>query len=219
MIQHSNILQQLEEGKISKSELEKAVEGDFSLLPSLILALSSTKPRVRYGAASALTALSVKHPAGLYPQMEFFIQLLDSNRRILIWNALAIIANLCPVDTEKKFDTVFDKYFGLLKNEYMVTVANVVGNSAQIANAKPYLVPKITKALLDVEKIQTTPHLTEECKKVISEKAIESFDKFFNKMSHEEKSEVLYFVKRYTKNPRKTLEKKANDFLKRWEGA
>jgi hypothetical protein len=80
--------------------------------------------------------------------MTSFIDLLDSKYRILTWNALAIIANLTKVDVDKKFDAVFTKYCRLMNDEYMVTVANVVGNSSKIALAKPYLVPKITDELL-----------------------------------------------------------------------
>ena len=83
--------------------------------------------------------LSEKHPDKLYPYMDRFIALLDSKHRILTWNAMAIIANLTAVDVDRKFDAIFDKYYSYLGNEYMVTVANVVANSAKIASNKPYL--------------------------------------------------------------------------------
>lgn len=47
---------------------------------------------------------------------------------ILKWNAIAIMANLTKVDVDLRFDANFDKYYGLLKDEYMVSVANVVKN-------------------------------------------------------------------------------------------
>jgi hypothetical protein len=117
--------------------------------------------------------LSEEQPKRLYPYMDSFTALLDSKYRILVWNTLAIIANLVRVDRDRKFDAVFDKYYGFLYDPYMVTVANVVGNSAKIALAEPYLVQRITSELFKVETISTTPHLTAECKRVIAEKAIE----------------------------------------------
>ena len=93
----------------------------------------------------------------------------------------------------------------------MVTVANVVGNSAKIALAKPYLAQKVTDELLKVENIATTPHLTEECKRVIAEHAIKSFAQFFDEI--EQKEKVVSFVESYVDSPRKTLGKAAEEFL------
>lgn len=59
-----------------------------------------------------------------------------------------------------------------------------------------------------------TPHLTEECKRVIAEKAIETFDLFFDKIEEKEKKKVLSFVERQLDSSRITLRTKAADFLK-----
>ena len=158
--------------------------------------------------------LSEEGPEKLYPYIASFIDLLDSKYRILTWNALAIIANLTKVDIDKKFDAVFAKYYNFMNDEYMVTVANVVGNSSKIALAKPYLVPKITEELLKVEDISLTPHLTEECKRVIAQQAIKSIDSFFEEV--EDKERVVSFVKRHRNSSRETLRTAAEVFLKKW---
>jgi hypothetical protein len=210
------LLHQLAEGAITKEQLLKSVEGDFQLLPVVVDGVSSPKAQVRYGCASVLVELSKKHPAKLYPHMDFFISLLDSKHRILVWNAMTAIANLCAVDMDKKFDSVFDSYYGFLNDEYMVTVANVIGNSVRIARAKSYLMPRITAELLRVDEISTSPHLTEECKRVIAEKTIESFNQFFDLMGVEEKAMVLSFVKKNADSSRASLRKEAELFLRRW---
>lgn len=214
----SDLTQKLAEKTITKQELFKKVEQDFGLLPQVLEGVSSSKAAIRYGCAKVLMDLSAAHPEKLYPYMDSFTSLLDSKYRILVWNAIAVMANLCAVDVDKKFDGVFDKYYGFLDDEYLVTVANVVGNSGKIALAKPYLIPKITEKLLYVEDISTTPHLTEECKRVIAEQAIGSFDMFFDKMDAEEKARVISFVKRQVGSSRKTLKAKAEFFLKRRDG-
>jgi hypothetical protein len=117
------------------------------------------------------------------------------------------------VDKDKKFDALFDKYYSFLNDEYMVTVANVVGNSGKIALAKPYLIPKITNELLKVENVKTTPHLTPECRRVIAEHAIKSFDLFFERI--DDKKKVVSFVKRQVNSSRKTLKVVAENFLKK----
>ena len=210
----NELLKKLAEKTLTKDELRHKVEHDFSLLPTLISGLSSPKAAMRYGCAKILMDLSSEHPRKLYPFMDSFVGLLDSKYRILTWNAMAIIANLAGVDLDQKFDAAFEKYYGFLNNEYMVTVANVVGNSGKIALAKPYLIPKITEKLLTVEEISVTPHLTEECKRVIAEHAIASFDLFFDKIDQKER--VLSFVERQLSSSRTTLRTQAENFLKKW---
>lgn len=210
----NELLKKLATETLTKDELRRKVEHDFSLLPTLLTGLSSPKAAIRYGCAKILMDLSAEYPEKLYPYMDTFVGLLDSKYRILTWNAMAIIANLAKVDKEQKFDAVFGKYYSFLNDEYMVTVANVVGNSGKIALAKPYLVPKITEKLLTVENLSVTPHLTDECKRVIAEHAIGAFDLFFDKVKQKEK--VLAFVERQLKSSRRTLRVQAENFLKKW---
>ena len=210
------LLVKLADKSLTKEGLRRRVEQDFGLLPVLLEGTGSAKAAVRYGCAKVLMDLSAEHPEQLYPYMDAFIALLDSNYRILTWNALAILANLAAVDGDKKLDAVFDKYYGFLDNEYMVTVANTVGNSAKIALAKPYLIPRITAELLNIEDVSLTPHLTEECKRVIAEHTVKTFDAFFDKLGEKEKKEVLAFVERQLNSSRITLSAKAADFLEKW---
>ncbi len=212
----SELFLKLADKSLTKDDLRRRVEQDFGLIPFLIEGTSSSKANVRYGCAKVLMDLSEEHPEQLYPYMDYFIGLLDSNYRILTWNALAIIANLTEVDVEKKFDAIFDKYYRFLNNEYMVTVANTVGNSGKIALAKPYLLAKITNELLKTEHVSVTPHLTEECKRVIAEVAIKTFELFFDKLYEKEKKKVIAFVERQLRSSRQTLSKKAKAFLKKW---
>jgi hypothetical protein len=209
------LLQKLADKSLTKEELLQRVKNDFGLLRELLDGVSSSRAAIRYGCAKVLMDLSEEHPERLYPYMDLFVSLLDSKHRILVWNAMAIIANLTKVDTDKKFDAIFDKYYSFLNDAYMVTVANVVGHSGQIALAKPHLIEKITNELLKVETISTNPHLTQECKRVIIEKAIKSFDMFFDKVTQKER--VFSFVERHVDDPRKTLKTTAEDFLKKWK--
>ena len=205
-------MQKLADKSMTKEELFQRVKHDFGLLPEVLSGVFSSKAAIRYGCAKVLTDLSEEHPEKLYLYMDSFIDLLGSKYRILTWNAMAIIANLARVDKDKKFDSIFDKYYSFLNDGYMVTVANVVGHSGKIALAKPHLIQKITDELLKVENIPTTPHLTEECKRVIAEKAIESFDMFYDRIYAKEK--VISFVKRHLNSSRRTLKEEAENFLK-----
>ena len=210
----TDLLKRLWSKEITKQDLLQKVEQNFDLLPEVLQGISSSKAAIRYGSAKVLMDLSEKYPEKLYPYMQTFTELLDSRYRILIWNALATIANLTKVDKNKKFDAIFDKYYSFLNDEYMVTVANVVGNSARIALAKPYLVQRITAKLLKVNDISLTPHLTAECKRVIILHTIKSLNVFFEKI--EAKVQVLSFVKGQLSSPRVSLREEAQSFLNKW---
>ena len=211
---HEGLSKALVDKSLTKEELLNKVKQDFDLLPFLLSGVNSSKAAVRYGCAKVLMDLSEENPEKLYPYMNSFIDLLDSKYRILTWNALAIIVNLTRVDTDKKFDAIFSRYYSFLNNDYMVTVANVVGNSSKIAQAKPYLIPKITDELLKVEDLSTGPHLTEECKRVIAQKTIQTLDSFFDRI--EQKERVISFVKAHLDSSRKSLRTAAENFLEKW---
>jgi hypothetical protein len=208
------LLGKLADKSMTTEELFQTVEQNWALLPQLLEGVSSSKASIRYGCAKVLMDLSEVYPTRLYPYLDSFIGILDSKYRILIWNALAIIANLAKVDKDKKFDAVFDKYYSFVNDEYMVTVANVVGHSGKIALAKPYLIDKITNELLKVDGISLTPHLTEECKRVIAEKSIKSFDLFFDRVA--QKKRVISFVEKHACSQRKALKEAARHFLNKW---
>lgn len=193
--------------------LHRIVEHNFDLIPILVKGMYSLKPSVRYGCGKVLMDLSETHPEKMYQNIDSFIDLLDSKYRIITWNSMAIIANIAEVDKEKKIDTIFQKYINFLKDEYVITVANTIENLGKIALAKPYLIQKITTEILRVENIKLTPHLTEECRRVIAEKAIGSIDQFFNNI--QEKKKVLSFVERQVKSSRKSLRSKAAEFVKK----
>ena len=210
----SVLAQALLDKSLTKKELLSKVKADFSLIPLLLEGVAHQKAAVRYGCSKVLMDLSEENPEKLYPHFNFFVNMLDSKYRILTWTALAIIANLTKTDTDNKFDAIFGKYYSFLDKKYMVTVANVVGNSGKIALAKPYLVPEITNELLKVEHLSITPHLTDECKRVIIQQAINIFYEFFDRIA--QKEQVLSFVQLHVDSPRKKLKTSAEKFLQKW---
>ena len=198
---------------LTKEQLADKVKENFNLLPNIVNGMNSPKATIRYGCGKILMDLSEEYPEKIYPHWDSFVNLLDSKYRILTWQAMAIIANLTKVDTKNKFDTIFEKYYDFINNDYMVTVANVVGHSSKIALAKPHLIQRITSEMLKVEDLSITPNLTEECKRVIAEKTIKSFDTFFDKV--EQKEKVISFVEKHRNSSRKTLKVEAEKFLEK----
>lgn len=210
-----DILEKLEKKEVKAEDVANNAIEDPSLLFEIFNGVSSISARIRYGCIKILRIISEENPEKLYPRIDFFIELLDSEKRILKWNALYILANLAKVDVENKFDDIFDKYYNLLNAEYMVTVANVIDNSGKIAKAKPHLTQKITSELLKTENLTIKPHLTQECKNIIIGHAISAFDMYFDQI--ENKDEVISFVKRQLSNTRNATKVKAERFLKKIE--
>ncbi len=205
----AGILERLENKEAEPTSLADEVLKNSDLIPELLRGLSLSKASIKFGSAKTLRTVSEKRPELLYPELKFFIQLLESENNIIKWNAMDILANLTKVDTKRKFDKIFDKYYGGLEDESMVTAAHVVDNSGKIAKAKPYLAGKITTNLLKLEKISRT----QECKNILMGKAILAFNNYWDQI--ENKDEVNAFVRRQLNNTRHATKKKAEKFLKK----
>ena len=210
----SQLLNQIADKTLSKEDVFEKIEHDFTLIPIILNGTTSAKANVRYTCTKVLIKLSEKHSENIYPYITQVFALLKSNYRIIKWNGLQLISNLASVDKNNVFDDNFDDYFNLLNDGYMVTVANVATFSSKIALAKPYLADRIAKELLKVENVPLTPHLTEECRRVIAEKTIASFGSMFNLLEEKLKNQVIDFVKRQLDSPRVSLRKEAEEFLK-----
>ena len=69
---------------------EKAIKNP-DLLTELLDGLYSDTAKIRFASAKILRIISKKKPETLYPSMDFFVNLLDSENNILKWNAMDII--------------------------------------------------------------------------------------------------------------------------------
>ena len=206
------ILEKLGKKEIKAEDIAKNVIKNPSLLPEILNGISSENPRIKFKAAKTLRVVSEKNPEILYSRMDFFVNLLDSKNRILKWIAIDVIGNLTSIDSKNKFDKIFKKYYGFLAADSMITIGHVVDNSGKIAKAKPHRTQKITNELLQLEKIPTTPHLTQECKNILLGKAILAFSTYFGQI--ENQKNVISFVKRQINNTRNATRVKAERFLK-----
>jgi len=208
LVEKIDILEKLGKKEIKAEDMAKIVIKDPGLLPEIFNGISSENPRIRFKSAKTLRVISEKIPEILYSKMDFFINLLDTQNRILKWNAIDVIGNLTSIDSKNEFDEIFKKYYSFLSAESMITVAHVVDNSEKIAKAKPHLTEKITHELFKVEKIPRN----QECKNILLGKAILAFGMFFDQI--ENKDDVISFVKRQLNNARNATKAKAEKILK-----
>jgi hypothetical protein len=207
-----NILNEVSKKEIKADILAKKVIKRPSLLLEIMEGFLSDAANVRFKSAKILALISKERPELLYPHFAFFVEHLSNKNTILKWNAMDVISNLTPVDSEKRFDELFKKFYAMFYEGSLVTAAHVVDGSAIIANAKPYLEEKITKEILNIGKI---PLPSEECLNILKGHAIKAFDQYFDQCKNKDK--VIDFTRKELKNTRNATRKKAEKFLKKWE--
>jgi hypothetical protein len=198
--------------KVAEAEsIARKIAQDRRLLSGVIDGISSGRPQIKYKSGKILMILSEQNPEILYPKWSHFVKLLGSENTFMKSIGIRIISNLTRVDTKNKFDKIFDKFYGLLDDESMITAANLVDHSGVIAKAKPKFQNKITNKLLAIDKTHHGP----ECKNIIAGKAMSSLSQYFEEARNKKK--IIEFAKRQLKNTRPATRKKAERFLKKWQ--
>jgi hypothetical protein len=178
-------------------------------LAALTQGLEADKARVKYGCAKALRIVSEERPGLLYPQFDFFVRLLDHPNKIFQWEAAFVLSHLAHVDTDDRFRAIFKKYFSPVSGLVMITAANVIRGSAEIARANPQLADRIAAEVL---KVARGRFQTPECRNIAVGHAITALGKFSDLL--QQPKPVLQFVRRQLKNSRPATRKKATRFLR-----
>lgn len=174
--------------------------------------LLSEDSKVKYKCAKNLLAIAKNRPDELYPHVEYFIKLLDSENKILKWTAIDIIGALSNVDKDKKTDKLTVKLIRLLNTGNMITANHAIAALANVASAKPEYQRKITNELLKVEHYT---YDTDECRNIAVGKVIMAIGSYFNQLKN--KKAVIGFVERQTRNKRNATKKKSEQFLKNFK--
>ena len=182
-----------------------------ALLAEALDGLGSAEPRIEYGCSKLLRLLSEAQPGLLYPRFDFFAGLLDCDNNFLKWDAARIVARLSAVDSRRKLDPMLTRYLQPIGGPVMITAANLIGNSAVIALARPELAGRLARAVLKVERAE---YQTAECRNVAIGHAVDSFGKFFHLLNTRDKATVVKFVRRQKSNRRNAVKKKVAAFLK-----
>jgi hypothetical protein len=205
----SKILRDLEKGETEIDTLVKRVVRDSSLIPALIEGVKSSKARIRFGSAKILRRLSEIDPEPLLPYWDHFVERLSSTNTFLRSDAMYVIANLAVVESDKKFEKIFEKFYSQLNDESMIPAVNLAGVSGKLALAKPQLQVKIVNRLI---KIDDTDHGSE-CKNIIKGAVIESFTEFYQETGAANRKKMFAFVKSETRNCRRSTRRKAERFM------
>lgn len=184
-------------------------------IPELFAIIKADSGSAKFYCEKAIRIVSERRPDLIYPYFEEVAELIESPNSFIKWGAIITLANLATVDAENKFSSVYEKYFGLIEADAMVTAANVVGNAWKIILNKPEHEPDITRRLLRIPqniylyKGEPSP----ECRNILCGHAIDCFGKYFELA--QDKNGIVAFASEQTHNPRKQVSKKAAAFLKK----
>ena len=192
-------------------EVAKFALGDEEFLSVLIQNLKTKQETVRFNSSKALNLLSKMNPDVLYPEWDYFLDLLDGDNTYWKCSAIPLIANLTRIDKQKKFDTIFVKFFDLMNDRSFIPAAYVARSAAAIVKAKPKLQSKITEKLLGIDETHHNP----ERRDLVKSDIIEAFGEYFKEA--ENKKQITEFVRRQLDCSSPKTRKTAAKFLKKWE--
>ncbi len=170
--------------------------------------LLSDDPKIKYPCSKNITVLARRNPAALYPELEFFVKLLNHDNRILRWTAMDVIGALARVDSAGAVDKLIGRFTGLLNTGNMITAHHAITALTDILLAKPEYQAEITGELLKVEHYD---YETVECRNISIGKVILAIGMYFHRL--EDKRAIIEFVRRQTRNTRNATRKKSELFL------
>jgi hypothetical protein len=181
------------------------------IIPWNLNDLKSVNPKVKYGCAKKLVAAAKEDPSALFPQIDFFVELLDSSNQILKWTAIDIVGYMIKADKEKKVDRLLGRLCGFLNDGKLITAGHAATALAGIARVKPEYGDRIAKELMQVERYK---YDTAECRNIALGIGIQALGSFYDGLDIKGKHAVREFVKRQVNSRRPATGKKAEQFLK-----
>lgn len=170
----------------------------------------SKTAKIKYASTKKAIAISKEDPSVLYPDFDFFIELLNSENQIIKWTVIQIIGNLSKVDKKNKVDKLLPKLISFLNCGKMITANNAILALSEIALNKPESKEKILKELIQVEHYD---YDTPECRNVALGKVIVSLEKFKEEIKNQKY--ILEFLERQTNNTRVSVKNRAIKLLER----
>lgn len=118
-----------------------------------ITVLCQGKDREAYKAMRELQAESLRS-AEAVPYMDTFLAMLGSQNSYVRTRGLVLAAANARWDAENKLDGALEEYLAHIGDEKPITARQCVKALPAIAEAKPYLAPRIRQALLNANTTQ-----------------------------------------------------------------
>jgi hypothetical protein len=173
-----------------------------------VVRMAAPSGAARLEAGKALAVTAARDPTRVYPHFDHIAALLDSDCKIVRWNALQIIASLAATDRARKIEAILDRYLAFVQGGDLISAANAIRGAARIAACQPALVDRIVSAILGAEH---ATFRTAECRNVAIGEALDAFAVLGPAVCR--RADVAAFTGRATANPRGAVAKRARRLL------
>ncbi len=188
---------QLDEKNIDVEGLAQDALTDQNLFQELKRGAQDKDNTTRQNSFKTLQVIAEKHPDFLYPEWDYFQNMLHSSNNYHKFIAIYILASLTRVDNDNKFDEIFDDYYGILAGDKAMVASHVALNSSIIALNKPELRSRIIDILMDIDDIHQGKQT-----ELIKAYAIESLRKIYPEAEDPEKIEEFVRTQLESKSPK-----------------
>ena len=163
-----------------------------------------------YNCLKALMLVAQQHPELPYAHWDVLVGLLRSENTYFKLRGANLIAAVVCVDSDNRFERIFDEYHDLLDGRSVTAATYIAGNSGKIAMAKPALESKIRSRLFSIDDTHHPPQRRD----LIKGRAVEAFGEYFEEA--EDKDQILEFVRSQLEAHSPRTRKKAKEFLEKW---
>ncbi len=171
--------------------------------------LKNKNPKIKYACTKLLIKRVESDPRSLYPKIEFFIDLSDDENHILQWTAIDVLGGIGTICSPKDREKILKLLYQKLNCGKMITAGHATKALGNIAIAKPQHRDEIIAELLKVEKYT---YDTSECRNIAIGHVIE----VLGDIGIEKNDKTTSWLKKQTKNTRKSTTKKAEKLLKEY---
>ena len=204
------MLADLNKKEVDLACLAQQASDNQESLSELVAGLSDRQERVGYHCLKALMLVAEERPELLYPHWDVFVDLLRSDNTYFKLRGANLIAAVVCVDTDNRFERIFDEYYDLLDGRSVIAAACIAGNSGKIATAHPELQSRITDRLFSIDQTHHPPDRRD----LIKGHAVEALGEYFQES--DDKVAILEFVRGQLEGKSPRTRKKAKEFLERW---
>nr|WP_319372751.1 hypothetical protein [uncultured Methanobacterium sp.] len=187
----------LDEKNINVEELARKAVNDKDLFQELMEGVRSKDNTTRQNSFKTMQLIASEDPDFLYPEWDYFQEMLQSPNNYHKYIAIYILASLTSVDKDDKFEKVFDDYYGILAGDKAMTASHVALNSSVIAHNKPNLRSRIVDVLMSIDEIHPGKQ-----KELIKAYAIEALGKIYPEAEDKELIENFVRSQRDSKSPK-----------------
>lgn len=121
------------------------------LFNELVNGIRSKDKTVRNNSFNTLMIVAENNGDLLYPKWGYIYEMLIGNNSNEQYVAIYLLASLTAYDSQNRFETIFDEYFGILNGDKTMPASHVILNSGKLIENKPELRQQIISKLLSTD--------------------------------------------------------------------